>query len=379
MSKYLKTLHVINIFFSLSYLKGHFKHFNSKGHKQHIICSPDERLNQLSKIENFEYLEIPIKRSISPFSDIYSIYRTYHYIKKNNINLVFGHTPKGALIGMISSFLAGSKKRVYFRHGLVYETMFGIKKTIFKYIEKITSYLATDVIVVSEYLYKKSINDKISKKNKLILLGKGTANGIDTKKKFNRDNLTLTTLYKIKNELNINDSDYVIGYCGRIVKDKGISDLVEAFLKLKKTNSKYKLLLIGDYEDKDPLPQKIIYEINNNPDIIKTGFIFKNIEYYYSLMDVFVLPSYREGFGMSIIEASAMEIPVISNKFTGSQSAILDKVTGYLIEINTTNIVNAILNTKQNPKLGKNGRKFVIENFDNKIIWNFLEEKIYKS
>lgn len=375
-------LHVINIFFSLSYLGNQFKYFSEKGYKQYLICSPSENLESYCKEQNVEFLELKINRSISIFQDMYAVIRTCIYLKKNKIEIIVGHTPKGALIAMLSGFLMRVPKRVYYRHGRVYETMTGMKRKMMIFIENVTSSCATNIVVVSNYLYQKSIDDQLNSIEKQIVLGKGTCGGIDTVNKFNPSLIDFNEIQKMRNKYGIESTDFVIGFCGRLVKDKGIIELVESFnmIQNKYPTRKIKLLLVGDHDKRDGLPQLTINEIKNNPNIICTGFIYENIEYYYSLMNLFILPSYREGFGMALIEASAMEIPVLGTDHTGCMDALINDKTGYYIKNSTTSIIEGfekVFNHSEATLLGKKGRKFVVENFDNLVLWPKIESELY--
>ncbi|WP_406630835.1 glycosyltransferase, partial [Ornithobacterium rhinotracheale] len=119
-------LHVVNIFFTVPYFLGdQLKHFNDKGFEEHVICTHSKELKEYSEKKRFRYKEIHIPREISPVKDILAIYKTTKYIRNNKINIVVGHTPKGALISMIASYICRTKKRIYFRHGLAYETSKG--------------------------------------------------------------------------------------------------------------------------------------------------------------------------------------------------------------------------------------------------------------
>lgn len=375
-------LHVVNVFFVLPYFLGdQLKYINSKGHNIHIICSPSEYLKEFAKKQNCQYAEIPILKSYNIRQDIISLIGIIKYIKKHKIDMVIGHTPKGALLSMLAAYFMCVPKRIYFRHGLMYETSKGIERKILIFFEKITSSLSTKIITVSPSVFNKSIEDKLNSKSKMVVIGKGTCGGIDTKIKFNPNNINPSKMEKIKQKLNITDKDYIVGYTGRIVKDKGIVELINAFELLKK-DINIKLLLVGDFEKRDSLSQKDILKIKNNSNIILTGFIFRDIEYYYSLMDIFILPSYREGFGMSIIEASSMQIPVFVTKVTGCVDAIVEGRTGFFIERNPEFIYKTILNAKNNKSLkniGLNGRNWVSNHFDHQIIWPLIEAQIYNT
>ncbi|MDQ1167508.1 glycosyltransferase family 4 protein [Flavobacterium sp. SORGH_AS_0622] len=378
-------LHVVNVYFVLPYFFGdQFLYLEKQGYDVHVICSPSENLKQYSEDKKFKYAEINILRSFSIIEDIKSLYNICLYIKKNNIETVVGHTPKGALLAMIAGSIMRVKKRIYFRHGLLYETSKGIKRSILIFAERFTSMCSTKIVCVSPSLAKKSILDKLNNSEKQIVIGKGTCGGIDSLNKFSPTNVDVDFVNNLRVNLNINKEDFVIGFCGRIVKDKGIVELVEAFIKLKSLNKdrKCKLLLVGGFEERDPLPLEIVNRIKNDDDIIVSGFIYENIECYYHLMSVYVLPSYREGFGMSVLEASSMCKPVLTTKVTGCVDSIIDGETGFFVDNNSNSIYQKLIYLMELNDLSsiqKKGRDFVVENFDNRVLWPIIEKQLYST
>lgn len=377
-----KIFNVVNIFFTIPYFFGNqLKYFKNKGYDIHLGCSPSDQIEEFSNIQGVKYKEFIILRSFSIFNDFFTVYELYKYIRENKFDIVVGHTPKGALLAMLASFLAKTPKRVFFRHGLVYETKKGLSKTLLINVERFTSFLSTKVICVSPYLVEKSIKDKLSKSDKLELLNLGSCNGVDVLTKFNPLNISQSKLRLMKEKYSIQVQNYVIGYAGRLVKDKGIPELIESFTKLKSKYKDLKLLLVGPYEEKDSLDVNTINIIETNNDIIKVGHIDNNIEYYYALMNIFILPTHREGLGTSILEASSMCLPVIASGHTGSKDAIIDGVTGGYIKVNTEDICKIleiyILNPKLHLKHGVNGRNHMVKNFKQELIWEQIEQKVY--
>ncbi len=335
-------LHVVNIYFVLPYFIGdQFKYFNEKGYSMNVVCSHSEYLADYAQKQGFEYIETPIKRSFSIKDDLGSIFNICKFIKKQHINIIVGHTPKGGLLAMLSGWLCKVPDRIYFRHGLVYETSHGFKRYILKTVDRITSLCATQIVCVSSSVLRKSIDDKLAPAAKQKILGKGTCNGIDTQNRFNAANIDPLKVAELKKRYNLAEDDFVIGYSGRLVRDKGIVELVDAFNKLQNAEN-CKLLLVGMFEKRDALPIEIQEQIKNNNRIIFTGFINEGMEYYYSLMDVYVLASYREGFPTGVLEAQAMEKPIITTQVTGCCDSILAGETGLFATHDPNDLVQKI-------------------------------------
>ncbi len=377
-------LHVINIYFSLSYLGDQFKYFSKKGYKQHLICSPSENLMQYGLNQGVKIKDINIIRKISPMADVISLFKILRYILDNKIGIVVGHTPKGALLSMMGAYIMRVPKRIYFRHGLVYETMLGFPRTLMINVDRLTAFCATQVVCVSPSVAQQSLLDKLNSEKKQIVLGRGTCGGVDANEKFNPNKIDKNKVDDIRKSLGIDGKAFVIGFCGRLVRDKGIVELVTGFnlLKSKFPNANIKLLLIGDFEERDSLPKDIKKEIIINPSILYTGFIYNSIQHYYSLMSIFVLPSFREGFPTVILEASSMELTVLTTKVTGCVDSVLDGVTGFFVENTPESIaigISNLMNDSTIKQYGINGRKMVLEHFENDKIWELIESELYCS
>jgi glycosyltransferase involved in cell wall biosynthesis len=376
-------LHVVNIFFVIPYFFGdQFLYFKNKGYKLHVICSPSEYLSTYASAKQFKYKEISISRKIALITDIWAVINICRYIRKNKIDIVVGHTPKGALLAMLAGWMMKAPKRIYFRHGLVYETSKGFMHLILINMDRLTAFLSTKIVCVSPSLYKKSLKDNLNKEYKQVVLGKGSCTGIDTLNKFNPELISNTKQAQLREILSVPENAIVIGYCGRIVRDKGIVELINAFEILQqRTNKSLHLLLVGMFDERDLLPVETKEKILSHPTITYTGYVKDNIELYYSLMSVFILPSYREGFGMSVLEASAMQLPVITTRATGCIDSIIENETGIYVDHTSAKIISVLLDFIENEdkrhQYGTAGRKFVTENFEQSIIWREIE-KLYQ-
>lgn len=373
-------LHVVNIYFVLPYFIGdQFKYFKERGYHMNVVCSPSDYLPNYAKEQGFQFIESPVNRSISIKEDILTIRNICKFIKRKKIDIIIGHTPKGGLLAMISGWICRVPKRIYFRHGLVYETSHGIKRFILISVDRLASFCSTQVVCVSPSVLRRSIEDKLAPAKKQIILSKGTCNGVDTQHHFNSEMIDKTYLLKLKDKYGIKNSDFVIGYSGRLVRDKGIIELVRAFDSLENAEN-CKLLLVGMFEERDALPKDIQDRILNDPRIIYTGFINGGMEYYYSMMDVYVLASYREGFPTGVLEAQSMAKPVITTRVTGCCDSIVNNLTALFVDNDASDIAKKIDMIRLDHAIdGNEGRRWVVENFDSPLIWKEIEEKLYKS
>lgn len=376
-----KVLHVVNISFVLPYYIGdQFDYFKQQGVEFYVACQPSAHFSQYANIKGFQPFSVNIVRKISIVEDVKAVYKLIQLIKRENINIIIGHTPKGGLIGMLAAYLTGAKERVYFRHGVMFETSKGIKRLVLKNIERFTGFLATKVVCVSPSVLAFSNEEGLSRANKNLILNKGTCNGIDAKNRFNRNKIDVDLVTKLRMQFGVNPEDRVIGFVGRLVNDKGIPELLIAWDELQKTHLNIKLLLVGPFEERDTLSNELKAYISNTSSIIHTGLI-NDIAPFYCLMDLFVLPSHREGFPTVVLEASAMELPVLTTKATGCRDSILENKTGMFIDSDPLSISKKIGAYLDDPLMSKehakNGRAFVLDNFDQNKIWEEIKDKVF--
>ena len=375
-------LHVVNISFVLPYFIGEqFNYFSQAGYELHVACTPSLHLKNYAKEKNIQTLEIPITRQIRLFKDFYAIYKLIQYIKLNNIDIVIGHTPKGGLLAMLSAFITRKRVRIYFRHGLMYETSKGLKKYILILIEKLTGILANKVICVSQSVLNESNNKNLSRISKNILLANGTCNGVDTLNKFNINKIDTEQIIQLRKSLNIKSDDLILGYVGRMVKDKGIIELLDSWEILKYKYPRLKLLLVGPFEERDSISDTYKNIIQSDSAILYLGQS-EETNIYYAIIDVFLLLSHREGFPTVVLEASSMGIPIVTTKCTGCIDSIIPGNTGLFTDLNINSIVNNVSiyidNSSLRKKHGENGRYFVINNFQQEIVWEALKNVIEK-
>lgn len=379
----MKILHVVNISFVIPYFLGRqLNWFVDKGNHEFIVCSPSEELSEFSKRYSFKYKEVEILRKISIGKDIKAVYATYRYIKEIKADVVTGHTPKGGLVAMLAAWIARVPTRIYFRHGLVYETSTGLKRRLLVNIDRLASKLATRIVCVSPSVARRSVEDGLNPEWKQTVLAYGTCNGIDIER-FSKATVSEERTIALKQKLGINDGDFVVGFAGRLVRDKGIIELVRAYQEIRKEHQNVRLMLVGMLEIRDALPEDVVKTIKEDSGIISTGYVgYAIMEKYYALMDVFVLPSYREGFPTSVLEASSMEIPVITTRATGCCDSIVDGETGFFVNHDEKDLEQALQRLYDAPSLrenmGKAGRKFVEDNFRQDIVWKEIE-KLYQA
>ena len=321
-----------------------------EGYVIHTACSNQGKFKQL-KQEGLTLIDISIERKISLLSNLKSIWKLYKLMKKEKYDIVHVHTPIAALLGRVAAKLAGVKNIIYTAHGYYFHEEMSIKTyRVFYLIEKFAARFMTDwLLLQSKEDYDLSVNDKFKPTNRIIHL----SNGVDIWNKFDKSLLSILEQEKLKETLKIQNGEIVFTFIGRLVKEKGIFELVQAFNSLNLKYPNIRLLLIGDQlrSERDQDSYNKLKEEMNNPSIIQVGFQ-KDIPLYLSISDVFILPSYREGLPRSIIEAMAMSIPIIATNIRGCREEVFNEINGFLVNKgNTESLIEAMEKFIKNPQL----------------------------
>jgi len=342
----------------------------AQGSEVTIVSSDAPKLHKMGQRYGCTVLPLEITRRISFLKDIVAIYRLTKHLRHEKYQIVHAHTPKGGFIGTISAFLAGTTCRIYTVHGLVLETSVGWKRKLLWFAEWLTCKLATELLAVSTSLKKKVVEEKLCPAEKIGILGNGTACGINLEK-FTRTDRTVALGRLTREKLSIPGNAIVIGFLGRIVPDKGIKALIEGFTELQERVSNVYLLLVGRFDNvRETVDPETVRTIDENDKIRYAGYVDDTVPFY-AAIDIVVLPSRREGFGVSLIEGQALELPVVATRVTGCVDAVVDEVTGLLVDMDDhRQLAKAMLELIEKPELrkelGRAGCRRVRELFDSK-------------
>lgn len=363
--------------FAKSFIIKRLAYMSQKGYEMHLACPFDDSIEEHAKQHSYSYYALDIQRLISVGSDIKVFFKLCKYIRKNHIDCVVGHADKGTLMAALIGFFSRTKV-ITFIHGTSFETRKGIYRRVFIFVDWFQSLLSTKNICVSQFLVDLRTELHIAPKRKQVVPNLGSCCGLDCDK-FDYSKVSEEMKSSLRRCLGINEDDFVIGFCGRFTKDKGIDKLVEAFGMLDNNiKDKFVLLLLGQTDIRDSLPQQVLDMMQNNKRIVCPGYISENIERYYSIMDVFVLPTRRDGFGMCLLEAAAMGVPVLSSPLTGSRNAMSVKHNGEYIKIEADDIAEKIKYLYDNHDLrnaySEYGIDWVKNNFNSEIVCNSISD-----
>ncbi|MCT7495750.1 glycosyltransferase family 4 protein [Aliarcobacter cryaerophilus] len=345
-----------------------------------LVTSFSEKNQEISKAEGVELKSIDMTRQITIIKDLKALIELYKYFKNQKPDIVYTFTPKAGLLGMMASFLSRVPVRIHNVVGMPLMEATGKKFILLKFIERLTYFFSTNLFCNSFGL-KKFINENLTKKD-VKVIAQGSINGVDTE--FFKNTKTLDEKELIRDKFKIDKKDFVITFVGRIVKDKGINELIEAFINLSKKYNNLKLLLVGDYEEHlNPIKKENKILIDSLDSIITVGFQ-NDIRDFLSITDLFVLPSYREGLPNSLIEAGSFGIPLLAANINGCNEIIDDGITGILVEKKSAKKLEEAIDKLLEDKELYNSIKLkvrdrIIEKYEQKYFWNELKNEIKKS
>ncbi len=357
---------------SLRLLKGQLR-FLSDHYEVVAIGSGVEQLKQVEEEEGVRTVEVPMERKISLWKDVRSLLRLVRLFREERPHIVHSMTPKAGLLCMIAARITGVPIRVHTFTGLLFPTATGIKRRILIATDRITCWCATHIIPEGEGVKKDLIVHGITRKP-IAVVGNGNVNGIDLAF-FDPQLYTPDFISAQRASIGLTDDDFVFIFVGRLVKDKGLNELIAAFRKIE--NPHAKLLLVGRYEpDLDPLETETMEEIKSNPDIVEVGWQ-TDVRPWLALSDTFILPSYREGFPNVVLQAGAMGLPSIVTDINGSNEIIIDGENGLIIpgrdETALLQAMNKVLKQKNQYIANREKNRSMIANrFEQKALWKAL-------
>lgn len=348
----------------LSFMNNHYEVIAVSSEKEYLI--------RCAKNEGVRFKHIEMTRKITPIKDFISLIKLISFLKKERPLIIHSHTPKAGILAMLASKITNIPIRLHTVAGLPLMEEKGNKKKMLELIEKLTYSFSTFVFTNSNGLYKYIIENNYVSKNKLKVIGNGSSNGVDVNY-FSPTSVSEKEKEKLKLSLGILENDFTFVFVGRIVADKGINELINAFDTISFQNNAIKLLLVGEQESHlDPLNENTLKLISSNKNIIKTGFQ-KDIRPFLAVSDALVFPSYREGFPNVIMQAGAMELPVIATNINGCNEIIINEKNGVLIELkNNGAIVKAMVRLIEDEafykNLKSNARSMIVSRFERKVI-----------
>lgn len=338
----------------------------------------DVEIGDLRSYNLKEVRPVKIFRKITIFYDLLALSELFFLFKKFNFDAVHSFTPKAGLLSMLASYFAKTPVRIHIFTGQVWATEVGLRKFLLKLFDWLIVIFASHILVDSTGQLNYLVQENIIKHGKATVLGKGSISGVDT----NLFKSSLENKIKFKAELGLTESDIIILFLGRINLDKGILDLVKSFKILNQKFKNTHLLVVGFDEENLIVTLKDEIQYGN---FTYAGSVLDPIKYY-QVADIFCLPSYREGFGTSIIEASSCQLPIVCSDIYGLSDSMINGITGEKHVVGNYLDLYKVLrkfveNKELRDQMGLNGRMFVDSNFNKQLVsdsWEAFYSKILR-
>jgi lipopolysaccharide/colanic/teichoic acid biosynthesis glycosyltransferase len=378
----LTLVHVTTVPSTLGFLQGQIGYLKSRGFDVWAVASPDPALEAFAREEGIQARGVEMARSITPLADLGAIARLWRIFREIRPAVVHGHTPKGGLLAMVAAFLAGVPVRIYTVHGLPLETARGWKRILLRLTERLSCLLAHRVYSVSPSLSRRVTGEGLCSRSKLHLLERGSVGGVDAETRFAPGPAQIRAGREIRAWHGIPQEALVIGFVGRLVRDKGVGELIGAWMGLRLQFPEAHLLVAGSFEPQDPIPPEAERILRSDPRIHLAGHV-DGMPGMYAAMDVVALPTYREGFPQVALEAAAMGRPIVATRVTGCVDAVLDGSTGTLVPPGDTRaLAEALRAYLSHPDLrerhGRAARVRVLREFRPQSLWRAMEQE-YRS
>ncbi len=357
------------------FLRGQLGHLREAGFDVTVVTAPGEGLDEARLSEGVETIAAPMVRSISPGRDLVALWRLWRIVGRLRPAITNVGTPKAGLLAGLAAWLSRVPCRVYTLHGLRLETVRGPMRPVLWMAEWIACHAAHRVICVSESVRRKALALDLVAPERAVVLGAGSCNGVDESRCAPGPEISRRAR-ELRHNLGIAAVAPVVAFVGRLTRDKGIPELVDAFSRLRAAFPDLRLLLVGDFEDGDPIDPVLRRNIEAHPGIVRTGFV-RDVYPYYHVADMLVLPTLREGFPNVVLEAHAAGKAVVATRATGVVDAVADGVDGILVPIgDPAALAEAVALLLRDPalaaRMGRAGRERVLRHFRQQDVWDAL-------
>lgn len=371
----IRVVHITTIPESLNFLKGQVGFMVAHGFNVAAISSPGTELDAFAAREGVPAYAVAMARRITPLQDLISIWRIYRVLRRVRPHIVHAQTPKGGLLGTIAAWLAGTPVRIYHIRGLPFMGATGVRRALLRVTERIACVLSHSVLCVSHSVRDVAVAEGLCAPSKITVLLGGSGNGVDAEGRFNprRDP---SQREATRASLGISPNATVIGFVGRVVRDKGVVELATAWSALRQRHPNAHLLMVGPFEPQDPIPADVEALLRGDPRVHLTGHVRESSPFY-PAMDLVVLPTYREGFPNVPLEAASMELPIVATRIPGCIDAVQDGTTGALVPARDSaalaTAIDAYLRDSSLRRAhGQAGRVRVLREFRQEAIWEAL-------
>ncbi len=315
---------------SLKYLlSNQMRYMRENGFDVIMVSSEGKEWPDLLANEQCDHRVVHMTRKITPFRDLVSLWKLYRLFRREKPDIVHSHTPKAGLLAMLAASAAGVRIRIHTIAGLRFMTATGITRRVLVFMEKLTAKAARYVWPNSPSLLAYIKKNKLVRESKLDMIGHGSSNGVDLRR-YSPSSIDPGILLTIKQQVQYDEKFCYLLNMGRIVKDKGIDEVLQSFSVIQANNPALKLIVLGAFEDDlDPITDEARQILQSHPAIIHIDWS-DQVEYFMHLSHMLIHASYREGFPNTLLQAGAMNCPVVCSAIEGSVDIVSDRETGIL-------------------------------------------------
>lgn len=371
-----RVLHVLTASMSLHFLRGQRECLEQQGIDLHVACTPGAELDEWAARYPGTAHAIPMRRAIAPVADLVALWRLVRLMREQQFHVVHAGTPKGGMLGSIAARISRVPTRIYHLRGLPLSTATGFKRHVLRFTERLSIAAATHVLSVSDSLRREAASHGLVDPANVLLIGAGSSNGVDARARFNPSLVSRRLANDVRSAHGISTDAIVIGFVGRITRDKGIAELLDAWRSVRSAHGNVHLLVVGDADDATPQTAHVLAAFRGDPRVHVHGGDW-NTPPLYAAMDLLVLPTYREGFPNVLLEAAAMALPVVATRVPGCVDAVDDTQTGMLVPPRDgAALASAVARYVTNPELrrvhGNAARSRILRDFDQQLIWDGL-------
>jgi len=366
-------------------LKGQLRYMREHGFKVVAVSADGQEVGDLKTSEGVEHEVVPFTRAISPITDLRCLIRLIKIIRRTKPDIVHTHTPKAGLLGMMAAYFCSVPVRMHTVAGLPLMEARGFKRRLLINVERVTYRCAHWVYPNSQGLMDYITRHISSNRSKFRMLGKGSSNGINVEF-FSRSADIERLRHELRAKLGFKENDIVYSFVGRIVKDKGIAELALAFKKIldetevaraRQERPEIFLLLVGAFEhDLSPLSGEILDFLEHNKNVRLTGFQ-QDVRGWLAASDVFVFPSYREGFPNVVMQAAVLRVPIIASDINGCNEMIHHNESGLIVPPKDIDALYKAMSSlafdKQKQEMfAENAYRYIVQNFEQRTVWSEL-------
>lgn len=371
-----KLIRITTVPLSLEKLLEGQLNFMQDHYKVTAVASDEKRLRKLGETIKVDIYPVEMTREITPGKDLKAVWQLYRYFKREKPLIVHTHTPKAGIAGMLAAKMAGVPIRLHTVAGLPLLEAKGMTRKILEIVEKLTYASATKVYPNSQKIYEFLKEEKFAPAEKLKVIGKGSSNGIDTTY-FDPAIFPEEAKKEQRRAVGIPEEDVVFVFVGRLVKDKGINELVEAFEELNQEHLQTSLLLVGPFEqDLDPVKESTLQKIKTHQKVFEVGYQ-EDVRPFFACADVLAFPSYREGFPNVVMQAGAMGLPAIVTNINGCNEIVEEGENGVIIPVRDQKALlkameELVINVPKKEQLSKNARVSIKANYERRQMWEAI-------